>query len=1203
MNSTFKRNLLIGFGLSLFLLLVSSIASYTSIQNLLRSAYWVDHTNQVTLGLENVKNYLEGAETGQRGFLLTADADFLEPFNGAFDSARANIKDVRNLTIDNPPQTVSSRQLDLTVDQLYKLQVSMMEDHRAGHPLSYDSLRKTKMLMDNVRHIISTMEVREQRLMGERTEQMKKFALYTPAFIILAAILSLLITVFFYVRVQRDFNEKEKMQHALQQKDVDMARRVSIIRDIATTIAGGDYAVRVSDTESDALGNVSLALNSMANALETSFTELANKEWLQTGVASLNNKMVGEKDVQFLTRQVIEFVTSYTHGIAGALYLVNAEDVLFLSAGYALDREARERPLRMGEGLAGQCAQSGEMIQLNNIENGDIRVSIAGGELTPRYLLAYPVYHEHHVKGVLEIASLTPFTENDLNFLQTVSHNIGLVVVAAENRNRMQELLEETQAQAEELQSQHSELENINAELEMQTQKLATSEEELKVQQEELQQANRELEERSKLLQERNQVILERNLEIQRKAEELELSTRYKSEFLANMSHELRTPLNSILLLSRLIAENNEGNLSADQVESAEVIQSSGKGLLNLIDEILDLSRIESGKMELEYMEVPVKAIAQDMQSLFTPIAKEKGLAFNIETDPLLPTLMETDKMRLEQILKNLISNALKFTAAGSVTLTFSSLAGDAGSVKIAVRDTGIGVPVDKQAVIFEAFQQADGSTRRKYGGTGLGLSISRELAKLLGGEIHLASVVGEGSEFSIIIPLRKPREAGGIFTPAPPAPASVTTASLPATNGHSSAAQTAPRLTATVIPQDVPDDRSEIAASDKVVLIVEDDTSFANALLDFTHQRGFKGLVSVRGDQVMEMALQYKPAAILLDIVLPIKDGWEVMSELKENPHTRHIPVHIMSSMEVKRESLLKGAVDFSNKPFQMERMQEIFQKLEDVLSRNPKKVLIVEENIKHAKALSYFLGSFDVQTEITHNIKDSISELMNPDVNCVILDMTLADKQAYEALEPIKQNAGLENLPIIIFTGRNLSKSEENQIKQYADSIVVKTAHSYQRILDEVALFLHLIQEKSDLYKNTSSRHATLKEALEGKTVLIADDDVRNIFSLTKALEQHKMKIISALDGKEALVQLERNPQVDIVLMDMMMPEMDGYTAIKQIRQQPRWKGLPVLAVTAKTMNGDREKCIEAGASDYISKPVDVDQMVSLLRVWLYE
>jgi CheY-like chemotaxis protein/two-component sensor histidine kinase len=602
--------------------------------------------------------------------------------------------------------------------------------------------------------------------------------------------------------------------------------------------------------------------------------------------------------------------------------------------------------------------------------------------------------------------------------------------------------------------------------------------------------------------------------------------------------------------------------------------------------------------MELEFAPVMIGEIIQDMQALFAPMAKEKGLDLKIITDPELPSQIETDKMRLEQVLKNLLSNALKFTAAGSVTLHLQNLKENKAFVSFSVKDTGIGIPADKQALIFEAFQQADGSTRRKFGGTGLGLSISRELTKLLGGEIKVSSEPGKGSEFTIYIPVHQQNEESQKLN-LPEANA--------AQNNTASAAKTLPRkdFRSENIPQSIPDDRETLSPKDKVILIIEDDTGFAKALLDFTHQRGYKGLVAVRGDEGIELAGRYKPIGILLDLQLPVKDGWEVMEALKSNPSTRHIPVHIMSSLEAKKESLVKGAVDFINKPVAFEQMQEVFKKIEQVLSKDHKKVLIVEENPKHAKALAYFLETFQVNTTITHTVPSGMDALKKEEVDCVILDMGLPDQQAYETLEQMKKSEGLENLPIIIFTGKNLSKNEELRIKQYADSIVIKTAHSYQRILDEVSLFLHLMEETE--VKEKTPRHykrlGALQEVLAGKKILVVDDDVRNIFSLTKALEMQQMQVISAVDGREALKQLDAHPDTQVVLMDIMMPEMDGYEAMQEIRKNRAFQQLPIIAVTAKAMTGDREKCIQAGASDYISKPVDIDQLLSLLRVWLYD
>ncbi len=1187
MRSTFKRNIQIGFGLSLLVLIISSAASYISISALLNSSRLVNHTNQVIQELDEMMSIMKDAETAQRGYLLSDLEEFLEPYNGVQQRALGSIARLRQLTADNPFQQQNADRLDAIIRKRITYMQRLVDMKQAGQQIEINFLKEGKASMDELRVVANVIKGHEVDLLNERTANMNRFASYTPILILIAAVLSLIITIFFYIKVSNDFAEKTKLQLELEAKDIEIRKRISAIQNIADKISSGDYKIRVNDEEKDDLGSLSWALNKMAESLDLSFTKLHHKEWLQSGIAKLNEIMVGEKNTETLTTDAIQFIAEFTNSQVAAFYLLE-DDRLKLAGSFALDNHAKRQFISLGEGIVGQSAQSGKPIVINDIAPDNIMVSFASAEVKPASIAAIPVYHEYRLVGVMELGSLNEISGNVMEFMSAVINNIGIAIYTSQIRKKQQELLEETQAQAEELQTQHSELENLNAELETQTQKIQASEEELKVQQEELLQSNQELEERSRLLEEKNQIIVERNLDIQQKAEQLELSTKYKSEFLANMSHELRTPLNSILLLSRLMSENKD--LDKEQVEYAEVIQSAGQGLLSLIDEILDLSKIESGKMDLEFRSVTIKEINNDLRPLFEPLAKEKGLDLKLIVEHSAPELLVTDKLRLEQILKNLLSNALKFTTKGSIKMIVSQPE-NSSLVQFSVKDTGIGIPKEKQQQVFEAFQQADGSTRRKFGGTGLGLSISRELAKLLGGEIRLYSKPGEGSEFILQIPASKTNFS--IIKQPESLPVPVPT---PLENPE--------RFRASVIPNEIEDDRNIVVEGDKVILIIEDDTVFAKALLDYTRKQNYRGIVAVRGDQGLEMAVLYKPTAILLDIQLPVKDGWEVMEELKSNPATRHIPVHIMSSMEVKKESLMKGAVDFINKPIALDDMNQIFRKLEDALSRHPKKVMIIEENPKHAKALGYFLSNFNINSEISNTVTDGISLLNKKEVDCVILDMGIPDQNAYETLEMVKSSPGLENLPIIIFTGKNLSKGEENKIRQYADSIVVKTAHSYQRILDEIGLFLHLVEDNTKL-KDPARAKALggMDEVLNGKTVLIADDDVRNIFSLTKALEKHNMHIVSAIDGKEALKILNENPLIDIVLMDMMMPEMDGYESTSRIRKNPKYKQLPILAVTAKAMMGDREKCIKAGASDYISKPVDVDQLISLLRVWLYE
>lgn len=1196
------RNLQFGVGLSLVILIASSVASYVSIQKQMDNRESLSKSRRSITAVKDVLISLLDAETGNRGYQLTGRENFLDPFNRSLIEFPKAIERAKNLDITDEHQLRRLHELERDVNTNISNLKHFVDNRKKGIVMNQQQVLMSKAYMDRCRKTVQEFVQYEEVQLAIKNKDLNKSSNTTVLFIIFSAIAAIVVTAFFYLKLRADLIRRDKLEKALQAKDLEISKRVNAIKQIANRVASGDYNQRAIDHSQDDLGDLAESLNHMTESLKISFDKINASDWRQKGLALLNESLMGNKSVQEVSDNALHQIIEYGKCINGSIYLYD-EGLLKLKAALGLENNMKKF-FEPGEGMVGQTFISEKTQVYNNLHEDDFVVTFASSTIKIYGILLLPVFADGNIIGVLELGSTNNFDESRIDYFIECTRNIGVALNAAKSREKEQQLLEETQAQSEELQVQHSELENLNTELEAQTQKLQASEEELRVQQEELMQANAELEERSRLLEEKNHLIAERNSEIQKKVEELALSTKYKSEFLANMSHELRTPLNSILLLSRLMAENPEENLNEDQIESAKVIQSSGSSLLTLIDEILDLAKIESGKMTLEYQDVAIDDIVKDLKNLFNPVFQEKRLQFNVQIDKELEDSIETDRLRVDQVLRNLLSNALKFTTEGSIDLHISKHQKKKDFIIFSVKDTGIGIAEDKQKIIFEAFQQADGSTRRKFGGTGLGLSISREIARLLGGELTLESKVNEGSEFSLVIPVKAVSEIEHIETDQDLVEIireDVVEIKNILDDGEEEYYNTINTLE---IPEDVADDRESIHDGDKVILIIEDDTNFAKALLKYARMQNYKAVVAVRGDHGVSAALKYRPQAILLDVQLPVKDGWQVMDELKSNPETKHIPVHMMSVLHVKKESLMKGAIDFINKPVALDQMTEVFRKIEEVLSKSPQKVLIVEENAKHASALSYFLGNFNISLSVQNTVEDSVRALTTDHVDCVILDIGSLKGDAYQIIESIKSYEGLENLPIIIFTERNLSKSEELKIKQYADSIVVKTAHSYQRILDEVGLFLHLVEEKNNSLETVRSKTlGSLTEVLSGKKILITDDDVRNIFSLTKALEKYKVEVVVAMDGKHALQQIKEHPDVDVILMDMMMPEMDGYETIKQIRKMPMFTRLPIIAITAKSMIGEREKCITAGASDYISKPVDIDQLLSLLRVWLYE
>jgi CheY-like chemotaxis protein/signal transduction histidine kinase len=890
----------------------------------------------------------------------------------------------------------------------------------------------------------------------------------------------------------------------------------------------------------------------------------------------------------------------------------------------------------------GQAALEKQPILLQNVPDDYIQITSGLGEAPPRNIIVLPVLFEGEVKAVIELASFLPFSKIHQSFLDQLTETIGVVLNMIQANMRTEELLEqsqkltqELQSQSKELQQQQEELKRSNAELEAQARTLRQSEELLKEQQEELQQVNEELEEKASLLAEQNTKVEQKNREVEaarlaleEKAEQLSISSKYKNEFLANMSHELRTPLNSLLILAKLLTENKDQNLTKKQVEFAQTIYSSGTDLLNLINDILDLSKVEAGKMEVHPIDISMSDVRDFVQRTFKPIAEQKGLEFTIDIDPQVPP-MYTDAQRLQQVLKNLLSNAFKFTERGGVTLVIHPAENsrrfatrtldrsEGGVVAFEVRDTGVGIPKEKQQIIFESFQQADGTTSRRYGGTGLGLSISREMARLLGGEIRVDSTPGEGSTFTLFLPARIPEHA--VTQTTEPERSTRGEASRPVARGRGTEAARAtaiqgdegggttvaeaPAPTRLPAPE-VDDDRETVEPGDRVVLIIENDKTFAKILLDMAREKDFKGIVALDGESGLEIAHSFNPDAITLDIDMPGTDGWVVLDRLKHNPNTRHIPVHIITGIRERQHGLKAGAIAYLEKPVSREALEDSFNKIGQFIDQQVKRLLVVEDDPTQRQSMIELIAHEDVEITAVASADEALEKLRTMRFDCMVLDLGLSgDTDGFELLERVKSDPEMQELPIIIYTGKELSPQEETRLRKFAETIIVKDVKSPERLLDETALFLHRVEARLPEQKRRMLERLHNADAVFAqKHILIVDDDVRNIFSLTSVLEEHGMTVSFAENGRDAIEKLESTPGIDLVLMDVMMPEMDGYETTRAIREKPQFKSLPIIALTAKAMKGDREKCIAAGASDYITKPVDTDQLLSLMRVWLY-
>ncbi|BDI17680.1 histidine kinase [Nostoc cf. commune SO-36] len=1000
-----------------------------------------------------------------------------------------------------------------------------------------------------------------------------------------------------------------------------LTTQLRAIAEVATAVTKGDLTRSIAV---EAQGEVAILkdnINQMIANLRETTQKNTEQDWLKTNLAKFTRMLQGQRDLETVSKLILSELAPLVGAQHGVFFLMeSAEHIPFLKliSSYAY-RERRHLANRfyLGEGLVGQCALEKERILLTDVPSDYVRIASGLGEASPLNAVVLPVLFEGQVTAVIELASFRRFSEIHLTFFDQLTESIAIVLNTIAASMRTEELLKQSQSLAEELQTQQSELRETNQRLEQQAQSLKTSEDLLKGQQEELQQTNAELEEKAELMamqkkevERKNREIEQARLSLEDKAEQLALSSKYKSEFLANMSHELRTPLNSLLILAKLLTDNIEQNLSAKQVEYSQTIYSAGTDLLMLINDILDLAKIESGTMSIDMTQMPLAELGEQIERNFRQIAQSKGLDFRIELTPELPVSIYTDVKRIQQVLKNILSNAFKFTERGEVRLQIAvakqgwnndhqTLNSAQLVIAFSVSDTGIGIAPEKQKVIFEAFQQADGSTSRRYGGTGLGLSISREIARLFGGEIKLISQPGQGSTFTFYLPQLSPVSDSGAFSPSrslsfDSASTLLTPYSLLSTEAINRVSIPSPLLN---------DDRTTIERGDRVLLIVEDDINFARILLDMAQQQGFKVIAAHTGSTGLMLAQQFLPSAILLDIRLPEMDGWTVLDRLKHDPNTRHIPVHIMTIEEGRQRGLQLGAIAYLQKPLTSETISEALTKIKGFVERQVKNLLVVEDDDTQRLSIVELIGNSDVSTTAVADGVTALEAIRTQHFDCLVLDLGLPDMTGFELIEQIKLLPHGKTLPIIVYTGREISKAQETELRRIAETIIIKDVRSPERLLDETALFLHRVQANLPAPKREILEQLhSIDHLLAGKKALIVDDDMRNIFALTSMLERYQIQVLYAENGREGIALLETTPDIDVVLMDVMMPEMDGYETTRLIRQNEQFKSLPIIALTAKAMQGDREKCIEAGASDYITKPVDTEQLLSLLRVWLY-
>ena len=960
----------------------------------------------------------------------------------------------------------------------------------------------------------------------------------------------------------------------------NLTTQVRAIAEVATAVTKGDLTRSVQVDARGEVAELKDNINTMIDNLRLTTDRNTEQDWLKTNLAKFTNMLQGQRDLNTVGRLLLSELTPLVNAQQGVIYQVESEELqsMRLLSAYADDgANGHPQRLRIGEGLIGQCAADKRRMLITEMPDHAVPIGSALFKVKPANIIVLPVLFENQVKAVIELASVNQFTALQTMFLEQLTASIGIVLNSIEATMQTEGLLKQSQQLAGELQTQQRELQQTNEQLEQKAQQLAERNVEVERKNQEIEQARRALEE---------------------KAAELALTSKYKSEFLANMSHELRTPLNSILILGQQLADNPDGNLTGKQTEFARTIHGAGTDLLNLISDILDLSKIESGTVTVDAEEIFFTNLLDAVGRPFRHEADTRQLSFKVDLDPSLGRSLVTDSKRLQQVLKNLLSNAFKFTDRGGVQLKISAapvgwtsthpiLSQAQTVVAFEVADTGIGIPAEKQKIIFEAFQQADASTSRKYGGTGLGLAISRELSSLLGGEIQLRSAPGVGSTFTLYLPITY---AGPSATMQSASPARIQAPSTPIA------------LPERPIEQ-IPDDRHEIQPGDSILLIVEDDPHYCRVLIDLARDKGFKVLVAMRGADALELAKQYQPSAVSLDVFLPDMLGWSVLSQLKQNPLTRHIPVQIITLDEDKHHGLSRGAFSFVTKPTTTEGVEAALRRIKEYSTPRRKRLLVVEDNPAEQLSISELLGYDDVEIETAGTGREALAALRRQPADCVVLDLRLPDMTGFEVLEELGADQALSEVPVVVFTGRELSAEEDARLHTMARSIVVKGVESPERLLDETALFLHRVVTDLPAEKQRMlERLTTSDEDLVDRTVLLVDDDARNIFALSSVLERRGMRVLTATTGNEAIKLIESHADIAIVLMDIMMPEMDGYQTMEEIRKNANFRRLPIIALTAKAMKGDREKCLDAGASDYLAKPVNTEQLLSALRSWLH-